>query len=84
MTTQLSLLDYATQLLNEQRIPYEVDTATAAKLLRISVSTLNRAKNAGKLPYTRKVDGHWASASFAGNPKHKDQWLISFRKDGER
>ncbi|ASC71158.1 hypothetical protein XM38_021080 [Halomicronema hongdechloris C2206] len=81
-TEQLSLLDHATQLLSEQRIPYEVDTATAAKLLRISVSTLNRAKNARKLPYKREIDGYCASASFVGNPKRKDLWLITFKKIG--
>jgi hypothetical protein len=77
---QLTLLDYATALLNEQRIPYEIDTETAAKLLRVSVSTLNRAKNTGKLPYVRLIDGNQASASFAGNPKRKDLWFISFKK----
>jgi len=81
-TDQLSLLDHATQLLSEQRIPYEVDTATAAKLLRVSVSTLNRTKNTRKLPYTREIDGYYASANFAGNPKRKDLWLITFKKVG--
>lgn len=78
--TQLSLLDHATQLLQEQRVPYKVDTQTAAKLLRISVSTLNRAKNTGNLPYSRKISGYRAFVDFAGNPKRKDLWLVSFKK----
>lgn len=78
--TQLSLLDHATQLLQEQRIPYEVDTQTAAKLLRISGSTLNRAKNTGKLPYSRVVSGYRAFADFAGTPQRKDLWVVSFKK----
>ncbi len=79
-TDQLSLLNYATELLNEQRVPYEVDTETAARLLGVSVSTLNRAKNNGRLPYTRLINGHQASAFFAGNPKRKDLWSITFKQ----
>lgn len=77
---QLSLLDHATQLLQEQRVPYEVDTQTAAKLLRISVSTLNRAKNSGNLPYSRTVTSYKVSAYFTGRLSRGDRWSVSFTK----
>ena len=81
ITNQLSLLSHATQLLNEQRVPYKVNTATAAKLLDVSVATLNRAKNRDMLPYTRKIDGYCASATFVGNSRRKDYWMITFQKE---
>lgn len=79
LVSQLTLLDHATQLLQLQSVPYPIDSETVAKLLGVSASTINKAKNSGKLPYTRKVRGVLATVQFVEHQKGKDWWQIHFR-----
>jgi hypothetical protein len=76
---QLTLLNHATQLSKEQSVPYSVDTETAAKLLRVSTSTLNRAKNTSRLPCTRTIQGVCARADFIEYKNGKDWWQVYFK-----
>ena len=77
---QITLLDHALDLLSIQEIPYPLDTETTAKVVGVSKTTLNRAKNLGHLPYSRSFEGGTTLVEHDHNSKNKDYWKVSFRK----
>jgi predicted signal transduction protein with EAL and GGDEF domain len=78
---QLTLLTQALESLRESqtkgKLPFPVNTATAANLLHRSPSTLYKAKTQGK--YTCKRDGYTLEAlcASADKPNH---WVVTWEK----
>jgi hypothetical protein len=80
---QLTLLQYATELLKSQSSdlePISFPTPIVAKRLGISSSALNRAKNTGKLPYICQHEGEEALVYFSHHERGKDYWKVLKRK----
>lgn len=77
-TDQLTLLQYATELLNQpNRLePISFPTPVVAKRLGISGSALSRAKNTGKLPYSCQHEGGEALVFFSHHERGKDYWKV--------
>lgn len=75
---QVTLLSHATEELRklEDRQPLPLDTRNVAEKLRISSSTLNKAKNNNKLPYTCPYNGKIAEIHYSHHEKGKDYWII--------
>jgi hypothetical protein len=76
---QLCLLNHATQMLDQQAVPYNVDTETAARLLEVSPTTLNKAKKVSQGSHSCKLDGFLVTAQFIEQKKRKDWWCVKFK-----
>lgn len=77
---QLTLFDHAMSELSSlknQGSVMPIETKDVAKYLRISSSTLNRAKNRGNLPYKCLYnDQEIAEVHFSHQAKGKDYWRV--------
>jgi hypothetical protein len=76
---QLTLLQYATELLEAQANqlePISYPTSVVARRLGISSSVLNRAKNTGKLPYICQWEDGEVFVYFSHREKGKDFWKV--------
>ncbi|MFQ3626852.1 MAG: hypothetical protein SNJ81_04670 [Cyanobacteriota bacterium] len=83
-TQQLTLLNHATELLEKQlphsvnSIPIPLPTSIAAKIAKVSPTTLSRAKNTGKLPYKSSYGDWRVEVYYAHHHAGKDYWKIQF------
>lgn len=73
---QLTLLNYATQLLSERYLwRREVSTRAASELLNVTPNQLNQAKRDGKLPFQVPDEQGTLEASFI----RRNRWKVGFK-----